>query len=340
MAVAASCVVALVVVLGLGVGAYLLLGRDGRATASPTASEPVTEDPDSGAGSSTGDSGSSTADPESGEPDSSGSAEPAGSTTTFEVVSPTDEIPGSADDLREVMRTNPLTTGTFTTIPECELPGTPVEASVDELQTTLSAAGHCLDQVWANVSSDRNLPWTSPRIVVYDWPDIPDSACDPDSFEEDLPRACTLDSTIYWPRGYGITPILALSGELDDEDEISSSYLWDLSYMYMTVVMWNSSVGTYYQSLLVALGDDTDAQDEAWRRYSLQATCLASAAILEVPEAQRPSQEVRDILEDPESWNDTAVTAGARTHWITAGFGSDGELAVCNTWEAPSDQVI
>ncbi|MGY5765374.1 hypothetical protein ACXET9_09235 [Brachybacterium sp. DNPG3] len=323
-AVAAGCAVVLVLVLGLGVGAYVLLGRDGQGSAAPASDTPSSEDPDT----------------PSPDPITTPSDDPDEPTPTFEVVSPIDELPGTAEELREVLATSPFTTGRFTTIPSCELPTTPTDPTVEEVQATLSAAGHCLDKVWANVSSDRDLPWTSPTIVVYEWPDVPASACDADSFDADYPRVCNLDSTIYWPFGYGLTPLLAEDDRFADDAEVSTSYLWDLSYIYMTVVNWNSSLGTYYQNLLVKLGDDTDAQDDAWRRYSLQATCLASAAILEVPEAQRPAQHVLDILEDPETWNDTAVTAEARARWITAGFESDGDLAACNTWEAPDDQVV
>src|SRR5699024_740525 len=104
-------------------------------------------------------------------------------------------------------------------------------------------------------------------------------ACDPEQFEEDWPRMCNLDSTLYWPAGYGS------GAEQEDPAEVPGTYLWDLSYLYMIAVAWNSSLGAYFSALDEQLGasGDTDRQAEAWRRYNLQNQCLSSAASMQMP---------------------------------------------------------
>src|SRR5699024_3488299 len=140
---------------------------------------------------------------------------------------------------------------------------TPVEHSTEELQAVLDAAGGCLNGIWATASSDRGLPWNSPEIVVYTWPAIPTSSCEADTFEENFPRVCNLDYTIYWPAGYG------RGAEQSGADQVASAYLWDLSYMYMIRVAWDSSLGAYYSGLDRLVGDDETLGPESWRRYNL-----------------------------------------------------------------------
>src|SRR5699024_12020448 len=89
---------------------------------------------------------------------------------------------GDADDIWAVLEDNPLTDGSLPALGSCDLPETPVEHSAEELQAVLDAAGDCLNQLWATASSDRGLPWHSPEIVVYSWPDVPTSSCEEDTF--------------------------------------------------------------------------------------------------------------------------------------------------------------
>jgi predicted metalloprotease len=236
------------------------------------------------------------------------------------------------------MQDNPLTEGGLPDVGTCELPATPISPSTEQLQAVLDASAGCLNRVWATASSDRGLPWITPDIVVYTWPDVPASPCEADTFAEDFPRMCNLDSTVYWPEGYGT----ALGFE--DEEHVPGAYLWDLAYMYSNAASWNSTLA-FYQNEMRNQFKETDPErfDDAWRRNSLQWLCWASAASMQVPSAAQPSPELRDALTSPDSWQagepPQDITPENRAHWLEVGFGSGGDLAQCNTWTAEVETV-
>src|SRR5699024_1011389 len=272
-------------VVGGGITFLALNQSGGEEVAAPLESESATTEPTS----------ATETDSETDSPSSS-----AAETTEppeFEVLSPIDRPQGDADDIWAVLEDNPLTDGSLPALGSCDLPETPVEHSSEELQAVLDAAGGWLNQIWATASSDRGLPWNSPEIVVYTWPDIPTASCEKDTFEEDFTRVCNLDHTVYCPDGYG------RGAEQSGPELVAAAYLWDLSYMYMIRVAWDSSVGAYYNGLDHLVADDEDLGPEAWRRYNLQMQCLSAAATMRVPEQSRPSQEFRDVLTDPDSWS-------------------------------------
>ena len=324
LAVAATCVVAMVLVIGGGI-TFLALNRGGE---DPVASDTAT---------------SEASDPEdSTEPDDSETSptvEPS-EYSEFKVLG-LGEFPEEAttDELLGVMQDNPLTQGNLPDVGECELPATPVKPSTEELQAVLDASAACLNQVWSVASSDRGLPWVAPKVVVYTWPDVPSSSsCERESFYEDSPRMCNLDSTIYWPEGYG----LAL--DFEDEKNVPGAYLWDLAYSYSFATSWNSTLAFYQGELSKQYKDSNpEAHADAWRRNSLQWVCWASAATMQVPKAAQPSADLREALASPDAWNagepPEDIKPENRAHWIEVGFGSGGDLAQCNTWTAEVDTV-
>ncbi|MGO1424002.1 MAG: hypothetical protein ACTHVK_11005 [Brachybacterium sp.] len=325
--VALTCVLALLLVVGGGI-TYLIL-RQGEDTpiASDTPSQSATTPEES---ESPSEEESTTTEDETTSPEEEGS--------DFEVVSPVDPPTGTVDELWAVLEDNPLTQGTLPALPECELPETPVEPSVEELEAVLGTASTCLNQMWATASSDRGLPWVSPQIVVYTHPDVPaDAACD-SQFSADFPRMCNLDSTIYWPVGYGT------GLELSDPADVPGAYLWDLAYVYTNPVGWNSSVGIYYLTMRAELeATDEERYVEAWRRDSLQDQCLAAAMTMQFPSASEPTEALRAGLTDASRWSEgdppRTIDSEIRVNWIKQGFESDGDLSVCNTWAADLDQV-
>jgi len=331
IAVALACIAALIVVVGGGATAYLLTQRD---DPMPTTSGPETLDPTPSAT----EEPTETEDPTD-EPTEDPTPTPAEG-SGFEVIPPYDIPPGDVDDLWAIMGDNPLTNGSLPAVSDCELPATPVGPSEEELTALLKAAKSCLDPIWTTASSDRNLPWTSPDIVVYSYPDVPKSAtCDPETFDADLPRMCNLDGTLYWPLDYGT------ANELSKDENVPGMYLWDLAFMYMNAAAWNSSLGTYYGQLdtLLEESGDEDLRNEAWRRYRLQMQCLASATSMQVPSSAEPTKDVRDQLTDPSAWSEGTpprnITPETRTHWLKVGFESGGDLSVCNTWDADAADV-
>ena len=315
IAVAFGCIAMLLLVIGGGV-LYLTLQRGGEPD-SPTAAP---SDPES-----------TSTQPE----ETDFSTDPAES--TFVGISPLDTVEGDAEDVWAVMANNPLTTGSLPDISSCEIPETPVEQTVEELQATLDAANDCLNFLWSSASSDRGLPWDGPSVQVYTYPDIPSSPCEPDSFEEDFPRVCNLDFTIYWPAGYGT------GAEQTDPAAVPGAYAWDLSYLYMNTLTWNSSLAFYFNALDEKLADDPERAEEAWRRYNLQMRCLAAASTMQLPAEAQPTPEMIETLLDESTWptedEPHSLEPASRVRWLTVGFESDGDVAQCNTWLAPSDQV-
>lgn len=306
-----GCIVLLLLVVGGGI-LYLTLQRSGGAD-SPTS---VPSDPESTS-------------------ETTLSTDPADS--KFVGISPLDTPPGDADDLRGIMANNPLTTGTMPAVGSCEIPETPVEQTVEELQATLVAANTCLNSMWSSAAADRGLPWDPPSVQVYTYPDIPSSPCEPDTFEKDFPRVCNLDFTIYWPAGYGT------GAEQSDPAAVPGAYVWDLSYLYMNTVSWNSSLTFYYGALADKLEGDEEQSTETWRRYNLQMRCLAAASTMQMPAAAQPTPEQIETLLDESTWptedGPKALDPASRVRWIQVGLESGGDLAQCNTWLAPADQV-
>ncbi|MCT1386117.1 hypothetical protein M4D54_10870 [Brachybacterium sp. p3-SID1565] len=175
--VASGCILTLLLGIGGGI-TYLALSGRGEQTAEPTTTpEPETTTPSPTTETPTTES-------------------PTAEAPTYRIISPIDEVEGSADDVWAILAASPLTEGTMEATGTCELPATPVDHDAEQLQTLLDAAGACLNRVWATASSDRNLPWIPPRIHVYTWPDIPQSPCEPDTFEQTSPRQCNLDGVL------------------------------------------------------------------------------------------------------------------------------------------------
>lgn len=320
--VAMTCVLAMVLVVGGGL-TYLVLRQGGDeapiASDTPSESAPSSTDPET-------PSESESTTPEDPEP------------AAFELAVPYDPPTGSPDELWEIMGNNPLTDGTLPTLPSCDLPETPLAPDAEQLQIVLDASAACLNQVWSTASSDRDLPWVSPEIVVYTHPDVPSGATCDSGFSADFPRMCNLDSTLYWPDSYG----MAL--ELTDPANVPGAYLWDLSYVYMSVVDWNSTLRVYFLTMRDQLeGTDEERFDEAWRRYNLNQQCLAAAASMQVPTAAEPSPALREALTDPDGWVEGEaprnVRPETRAMWTERGFESQGDLSQCNTWTVDVDQV-
>lgn len=323
--VAMTCVLALLLVVGGGIAFLALRQGEDTPIATDTPSEDVAspEDPESSVEESTSLEETTPAEEEG---------------SDFRVASPVDPPRGSVEELWAVLEDNPLTEGSLPELPDCELPETPVEPSVEELQAVLDAASGCLNQMWATASSDRGLPWVSPKVVVYTHPDIPSSAKCDTHFSADFPRMCNLDSTIYWPVGYGT------GLDLSDPADVPGAYLWDLAYIYTNPVAWNSSVAFYYLSMRDGLeSTDEDRFVEAWRRDSLQDQCWAAAMSMQVPSASEPSKALREALVDPSRWSEgeppETIRSEIRVKWIERGFESGGDLSACNTWAADVEEV-
>lgn len=254
----------------------------------------------------------------------------------FTPANPYEELTLSEQETREVLQTNPLTRGTLPTVDACDVPELASKHSNDELEAFLNAGESCLTKVWSTASSDRSMPWATPSIVVYSWPDVPKSECAKDTFERDYPRVCNLDNTIYWPSDYGTI------GTGVAEGDYPAQVLWMLAKMQQTTIMWESTVGIYYQHLYDETSDDPQALDDAHRRYILQNQCMAAATVMQLPDGVRPSSALRQtVLDQPARPDNTdpTISEDAQDAWTSAGLESGGDLGACNAWTAKTSDV-
>ena len=312
-AVAFGCVLVLLVVAGIGVGIWALSGDD---------------EPDSGP------SATDTSDPEEGTATVSGPSED----KPFKVIYPGDPPAGTAEEIREILGSSPLTTGTYPTIGSCELPKITKKATQEELQAFLSAGNTCLSGALATTMSDRNLSWTSPRVVVFTWPDIPaDTPCEANTFDQTFPRMCNLDNVLYWPMS---TEGLATDAA---EEDLASAYLVDLAYLLMQPLSWQTSLGLYNAQASDQYEEGSAEWKDQYRRFNLQGRCMSAALAMQLPDGAKPSKGTLARMVDEKTWPPNEeprdIPPRAMVQWIAAGRDSGGDLAACNTWTVSSGDI-
>ncbi|GAA1737599.1 hypothetical protein [Brachybacterium phenoliresistens] len=305
---ACGCAALLVLVVGLGIG---YLAWEDRSADQPAASG----SPSSGAAPA----------PET------ESARP------FVVLTARDGDELTPEENLEVLRTSPLTGGHLPEVAECPLPTITAAPTAAELQAFLDAGTACYAGLWAQAMSDRNLPWSTPRVEVFAWPQIPTgSACEAPLFEQTSPLMCHLDGVLYWPLGAG--HLSALAAEAD----LPAAYLADLSRALMDAVGWQSSISFYALHYLEASAEDDPARLDAARRYGLQRQCLATTAMLQLPEELHPSDDLWAIFLDEGTWPPeppASIPAAAVVHWVLVARSTDGALSPCNSWTAYSTDI-
>ena len=105
----------------------------------------------------------------------------------------------------------------------------------------------------------------------------------------------------------------------------------------------SASLDQYYAALLEGVADSRELSDEMRRRYSLQLSCLGSAAAFQMPTGARPTERVQDFLLSvdaqgvPQSAADPSQES--RADWVIAGEQAGGDLSACNTWESAAGGV-
>jgi hypothetical protein len=304
-ALAAGC--ALLLLLGVGGGLFARWLGDRDAAPDPAA-----------------DSSSSTAQTEPG---------------VWQQLEAGQEPAGTADDLERVLAENPLQEAVLQAPSACELPPTDGGAlPAEELTGYLEAGAACLESSWSAALGPVGIDFTGPDVVVYTVDALPEEAvCDPVRFSEATPVVCHADNTLYWPAAWdpGFSNASA--------EEAPQLYMWHLSYSYSLFAMSAASLDGYLGTLLITLAEDPDRAEETQRRYALQVSCLASAAVFRMPEGIRPAGRVEDFVTSVEA-QAAPATAGepsaiARAVWVGAGRDGDGVLRRCDTWSAAAEAV-
>lgn len=249
------------------------------------------------------------------------------------------EPTGTADDLEQVLAENPLQEATLQAPTDCELPPTDGGAlAPEELTRYLEIGAACLESSWGEALGAVGVDFTGPEVVVYTVDALPgDSACDPARFSEATPVVCQADNTLYWPAAWdpGFSNTAA--------EEVPQLYMWHLSYSYALFAMSAVSLDDYFGTLLISLAEEPERAEESQRRYDLQVSCLASAAVYRMPEGIRPAGRVESFVTSVDA-QAAPATAGepspeARAVWVGQGKGSEGVLRSCDTWSAAPDAV-
>ena len=266
---------------------------------------------------------------------SSGQAEPG----VWQPLEEGQEPTGTADDLEQVLAENPLQEATLQAPTGCELPPTDGGAlEPEELAGYLEAGADCLESSWGEALGAVGVDFTGPDVVVYTVDALPeDSACDPARFSEATPVVCQADNTLYWPAAWD--PGFSNT----DAEEVPQLYMWHLSYSYALFAMSAVSLDDYFGTLLISLAEEPERAEESQRRYALQVSCLASAAVYRMPEGIRPAGRVEGFVTSVDAQAAPATagepSAEARAVWVGQGKDSEGVLRSCDTWSAAPDAV-
>ncbi|MDV3295756.1 MAG: hypothetical protein LOY01_08065 [Brachybacterium paraconglomeratum] len=249
------------------------------------------------------------------------------------------EPTGTADDLEQVLAENPLQEATLQAPTGCELPPTDGGAlAPEELAGYLEAGADCLESSWGEALGAVGVDFTGPDVVAYTVDALPeDSACDPARFSEATPVVCQADNTLYWPAAWD--PGFSNT----DAEEVPQLYMWHLSYSYALFAMSAVSLDDYFGTLLISLAEEPERAEESQRRYALQVSCLASAAVYRMPEGIRPAGRVEGFVTSVDAQAAPATagepSAEARAVWVWQGKDSEGVLRSCDTWSAAPDAV-
>ena len=249
------------------------------------------------------------------------------------------EPTGTADDLEQVLAENPLQEATLQAPTGCELPPTDGGAlAPEELTGYLEAGADCLESSWGEALAAAGVDFTGPDVVVYTVDALPeDSACDPARFSEATPVVCQADNTLYWPAAWD--PGFSNT----DAEEVPQLYMWHLSYSYALFAMSAVSLDDYFGTLLISLAEEPERAEESQRRYALQVSCIASAAVYRMPEGIRPAGRVEGFVTSVDAQAAPATagepSAEARAVWVGQGKDSEGVLRSCDTWSAAPDAV-
>ena len=266
---------------------------------------------------------------------SSGQAEPG----VWQPLEEGQEPTGTADDLEQVLAENPLQEATLQAPTGCELPPTDGGAlAPEELTGYLEAGADCLESSWGEALGAVGVDFTGPDVVVYTVDALPeDSACDPARFSEATPVVCQADNTLYWSAAWD--PGFSNT----DAKEVPQLYMWHLSYSYALFAMSAVSLDDYFGTLLISLAEEPERAEESQRRYALQVSCLASAAVYRMPEGIRPAGRVEGFVTSVDAQAAPATagepSAEARAVWVGQGKDSEGVLRSCDTWSAAPDAV-
>lgn len=246
---------------------------------------------------------------------------------------------GTPEELQQVLAENPLLEAQLPVPVPCEPPATEGGKVPDaELQAYLDIAADCLATTWGDALEPQGVTFEAPRVVVYTMDALPPgSACDHSSFSTTSPRTCLEDNTLYWPAEWdpGFSNTSA--------SETSGLYMWHLSYSYSVFALASASLDQYYAALLEGVADSQELSDEMRRRYSLQLSCLGSAAAFQMPTGARPTERVQDFLLSvdaqgvPQSAADPSQES--RADWVITGEQAGGDLSACNTWESAAGGV-
>src|SRR5699024_3541962 len=153
--------------------------------------------------------------------------------------------PGSAEELEQVLASNPLLDAGLPSPEECPLPETEGGAvPAEELTDLLEAGAACLATAWTDALAPAGIDFAPPAVVVFTTEDLPaDAGCEPERFSDSAPVVRRADNTLYWPALWdpGFSHPAA--------EEAPQLYMWHLSYAYALFALSAASLAGGYGAL-------------------------------------------------------------------------------------------
>jgi predicted metalloprotease len=224
---------------------------------------------------------------------------------------------------------NPLLeSGTVLADVSCDLP--PLRSDEKRLREFYAAQLRCLEHAWEPALTGAGFPF---EPVTVDLSDDPVTACG------DLPPAdqatglyCAEDTTIYLPRERTLEAF-----GLADEAHIAT-----LAHEYGHHVQHLSGILSDANEQLNRYPEGSPPDRELGRRLELQANCFAGAFLAGASGRGSISNELaRAAVDDFRNWIDSDTHGASETQreWATRGY-QRGDVGHCNTWHAPSEDVV
>ena len=230
-----------------------------------------------------------------------------------------------------ILGDNPLFGGFGLPKVQCSWPK--YEVDLASQKAHFAAVVACLDKAWAPVLQARNLPFSPPKLFVFDRPLDTECRGEPLAQPTDLAFQCA--GAIYIPARY-FPDVEHIRPESFDV------FIEVAAHEYGHYVQELSGVMGAYSTQRAAAGENSAQGLLLSRRLELQAQCFSGmffAAALgpqdfhdaEVDANLRGDYEGKGRRDD----HGTPERSGA---WFSQG-GTKNRTAACNTWPAPADSV-
>lgn len=250
-------------------------------------------------------------------------------------------FPKDGAEAEQWLVNNTLYSGTVQVPTNCTLGRvSPTTATPQELEDHLNLLTACLMMVWQEPLQRAGFVMPRPPVTVYSEPIT--TACG----EQPTHNAfyCGADQRFYYA-----TDLPEIFGH--DPQVVDNAFLLDnvMGHEFGHAIQGRSGIWTAFIGFRAGATTNADA-DALTRRSEVQADCLAGIFLNAIAQASQMTdaervgtaevtQAVGDdrLSGDPNALGDHGLGVNRR-HWFETGNATN-QVAACNTWTAPDDQV-